>query len=427
MDTNNTNVPTLPPTVTGMTPASGPYGTEVEITGANFGMDGAAIFGQGSGDLDLWLDSWSDTRITARVPFPGNGAITVATRAGTATAGTFTAISSWTAGPGFDATTLVQARAMSTGVLGALYRTTVINDQDEREPSLAVFGGANAGAYPLTAVVDPMDATAVVPASLVEADDHTPEVIATAQSGEVYAYTVQNAALVSTDTGIAGTVVAAARDQNGVYAWILTAQGLVRARPGATWTVDRGPIAPPASQPLDGEVAADGTLWVVFSEPNLDPFDHEGYVSLQSLAPAATQLTAIERADPNSYDDVISQAQLVLAADGVHMVVTGLHDNGGTEQYFTPRLRTAAGTWSDAPTTDGLVQYAFVGTTLAGVVNDVSMQSTSLVPDLTTPTATQVLPVWPTSSEGVITDATGQLRPFLTSGEVAYSPTPPPS
>lgn len=342
----------------------------------------------------------------------------VETAAGVAEIGAFTTTEPWTPSDAFDVAQLVRARVLSTGETAALFHEVELSN----EAALAVFGGAGAGTYPLANLVDPTDMTSPLAARLVEADDHSPEVVATEQDGTVVVFGISGASLTTTATGLTGTVVAADRDATGIYAWIATAAGVSRARPGTPWTIDRGPFAPTYGV-LAGAVTSDGTLWVVESEP---AGAGAAFVSLQTLAPTATDFAALERAAPTSYTGQISAAVLLLGGDGVHALVSATADAGGTATTLTPRLRTADSTWSDAPALPGLVQYAFIGTTLAAIVNDVQAKSTSLVADVTMPATAQVIPVWPVLSEGVAIDTGGRAHPLVTNGTVAYALTPAP-
>ncbi|HEX4452124.1 MAG TPA: hypothetical protein VH143_14695 [Kofleriaceae bacterium] len=409
----------------------GPFGTSITIAGNDFGatqsfvdFDDTPSVLPGTGS-ELYIDQWSNTEVVGRVAFPSSGAMTMHTGGGMASVGTFTSDMPWLPGPGLGVSTLVTSRVLSTGTIAAIY-----SQLDNSEgAALAVFGGGSATAYELDNVIDPTAQDPDMNVRIVEADDHSPELIATQRDGTVVAITISGGALVTTPTGITGQVWAADRDATGVFAWI-DSGGMVRARPGAPWTTDRGPFQP-AFQPLDGAVAADGTLWISMNKPNLDPLDIEGYVALQSLGSDDTQLSAVELADPNSYDDVISQAHIVLADDGVHMVVVAFtRDNGtGQESYVPVAQRTAPGTWSavalpsDILATPTFAQYHYVGTTLGVAVADPSTMIATMIPDLTAPSEQQ-LPVWPATPDALV-DIAGRLQPIVNIGGGAYVPAQP--
>jgi hypothetical protein len=266
-----------------------------------------------------------------------------------------------------DVAMLADQIVLSSGNVAGLYRQHELTNV----ATLAVFGGAAAGSYPLTDVAEPTDSQLPLGARVIEADDGTPLVIASKSDDSVIAYTLVGGVATEAETGLSGAVVVAGRDATGAYAWIETAGGLVRVRPGTPWTTDRGPIDTMFT-PLDGAIASDGTLWITVAEPG---GGNASYVSLQSLAPNDTSLGGVERADPNGHSDPIALSKLTLAADGVHALVAASTEAGGTMTALTPRVRTAAATWTDAPAVTGLVEFTFTGTTLGrqqhGVEDDV--------------------------------------------------------
>jgi hypothetical protein len=252
-------------------------------------------------------------------------------------------------------------------------------------------------------------------AKLADGDDGNPVVIGTMANGVAAMY--EGSAASPSD--IVGSVIAASRDDSGLYAWIAVAAGIERARPNDAWVVDRGPFVA-AGSALDGAIGSDGTLWLAISEANTsNPFDYEAYSSLQSLPPAATALTDIERADPTSYDDFISRSHIVLGPDGIGMVVVAYREDNGThvETPLPVRQRSAASTWSDAPYASA---YAYAGGVLAGVVNGDHVE---LVPDMTMPNAMTQVPVDPLQAYGLVVDGSGVLRPLIGAG-TAFAPTP---
>ena len=394
-----------------MTPTTGEWGTNLTIDGQNFGISpddkGGVVSFAGVGADGFVIDTWHDNEIRGRVAFPATGQVSVQTIDGSTVAGTFATDITWTPSDPFNVTQFAAELVLSTGDAIALYD----HYDNIAQPTLAVFSGA--GALPIDGVAGTGDAR------LIEGDDHGAEVIATQTDGTVVDITVQNNTLATAVTGLTGDIVAVARDATGKYAWLDTATGLVRARPGSPmWTVDRGPFTESFS-PLDGAVAADGTLIIVVAEP--DTGDN-AFLSLQALGPSDTTLGALDRSNPTSAAGPIATAHLTLADDGIHALVSGTGPNGAA---IAPRLRTAASTWSDAPTMTGLAGYAFTGTTLAAVVNDAPDKTTSFVPDVTMPAGAQVIPVWPMQTEGFVFDAGGKPHPLLTTGALAYSVSPP--
>lgn len=81
------------PTIEGMDPARGPYGTKVTISGARFGTGAAGSYVTFNGGVVSPADatSWTDTRIEAHVPEGANaGPVKVVTPEGTSNEVTFT-------------------------------------------------------------------------------------------------------------------------------------------------------------------------------------------------------------------------------------------------------------------------------------------------------------------------------------------------
>jgi hypothetical protein len=407
------------PLVTNMTPAMGAWGTEITIQGANFGAVAAAgyqvAFDGAVGTNGFVIDTWHDTQIQGRIAFPATGSMVVRTPAGEADAGDFTTTMTYAPSPAVDVSALVDGIVLSTGEVAGFYHEYELANQ----AAIAVFGGSGQS-YLLGEVVDQNDKYGLIYGKIVEADDHTALVIATKQDHSVAAFGTSGGHLQTTATGLNGNVLAAGRDATGLYAWIDTDSGLVRARPGTTsWTTDAGPMQISAKA-IDGAIAADGTLWVVQSQPSAG---QTAYVALQTLAPGGSQLSAIAHADGTAYANEISRAHLTIAADGTHAVISGTADAGGTPVDFTSAL--AGGTWTAAPALPGVVQYTFFGSTLGAIVNDAQAKTTSLVPDATNAAGAQVIPVWPMMSANVVVDGAGKAHPLLTNGNVTYALTPP--
>ena len=406
------------PLVTNFAPAMGAWGTEVTIDGANFGAVATTgyqvVFDGTVGANGFVIETWHDTQIKGRIAFPGTGSMVVRTPAGEADAGDFTTTMTYVPSPAIDVSAMVDGIVLSTGEVAGFYHEYELTNQ----AALAVFG-ANGSSYLLNGVVDPNDKYGLVFGKVVESDDHTAMVIATRQDHMVTAFTTTGG-IQSTATGINGNVLAAGRDATGLYAWVDTDSGLVRARPGTpAWTTDAGPMQI-AAKAIDGAVAADGTLWLVESEPSSG---QTAYLSLQTLAPAASQLGSLTRADTMAYANEISRAHLTIAADGAHAVITATADAQGTPVDLARAL--AGGSWSAAPALTGLVQYAYMGGTLGAIVNDPQAKTTSIVADATNAASAQVVPVWPMQSANVVVDAAGKAHPLLTNGNVTYALAPP--
>jgi len=125
-------VPTKPPTIAGFTPATGPAGASVTITGLNFTTATAVKFGTAVAQFTYV----SDSQIVAIVPATAStGAISVTTSKGTTTSGTklFTVI---------KAPTIISFSPLS-GAVGTL---VTVNGTNLATVTEVKFNGVSAGA-----------------------------------------------------------------------------------------------------------------------------------------------------------------------------------------------------------------------------------------------------------------------------------------
>ena len=216
-----------------MTPATGLWGAQLTIDGANFGAvqgDNKVEFPSPIGANGFVIDTWSDVEITGRVAFPATGMVSVVTPGGDASV-MFTTTEPWVPSADLDVAQLAQEIVLSTGDVAALYNEYELTN----EPTLAVFTGSEIGVYPLADLVDSQDPTATAVAQVVEADDHSPEVIATKPDGTVAVFAIAAGSVTDTATGLTGNVIATGRDGTGLFAWIETETGIelgARARRG---------------------------------------------------------------------------------------------------------------------------------------------------------------------------------------------------
>ena len=408
-----------PPVVASVTPGTALWGAELTIDGTNFGAvqgESKVEFPSPVGANGFVGDTWSDTEITGRVAFPATGAVSVVTAGGDSSA-TFTTMQPWVPSTDLDVAALAQEIVLSTGDVVALYNEYELTN----EPTLAVFTGSASGAYPLADLVDPPDPTATAVAVVVEADDHTPEVLGTKPDGTVGAFTLSGGSVTDTATGLTGNVIVAGRDATGLFAWIETETGIELGREGTPWTAG-APMATTYT-PVAGTIAADGSLWIVVSEPG--PDGTTSFVSVEKLASGGSAFTAPVETDTMSYPGDITQATLQVASDSMQAIVTAIASGSGPATAVAPRVRSTSGVWSAAPVLTGFVQFAFFGTTLGALINDSSSaKTTSLVPDATMPAGAQIISVWPAQSEGFALDGSGNARPIVDDGNVAYALTP---
>lgn len=410
------------PVVTSVSPQMGMWGAQLTIDGGNFGGaqgNGKVEFPSPVGANGFVVNTWTDSEITGRLAFPADGAVSVVTDGGTASTD-FTTMKPWMPSQPIDVGELAQQIVLSTGDVAAVYAQYELTN----EPTLAVFSGSHAGAFPMASLVDTVDPTAPFVGAVFEADDHSPQVLATKPDGSVSVFAIANATVAETATGLMGDVIAVGRDATGLYAWIEAETGIEMARPGSPWTVAVNPITTTYS-PVAGAIAADGALWLVVSQPSMD--GTSSYVTVETLASGASAFGPLEKADPMAYPGDITQATIHVASDNVHAIVTAsaMPSIGGMAMPTAPVQRTATNTWGAAPAMTGLVQYAYFGATLGALVNDASAtKTTSIVPDATMPSGAQVIPVWPAQSAGFAVDAAGTAHPIVTMGNVAYALSP---
>jgi photosystem II stability/assembly factor-like uncharacterized protein len=108
----------MPPTILNITPASGPAGTQIEITGAAFGpREGPTNYVSFNDLKPLTYDYWSEERIVAKVPqaLTGKVAITVTTPVGTSNP-----VSFYVKQPDLRGVTAMGATAWAVGEHGAI-------------------------------------------------------------------------------------------------------------------------------------------------------------------------------------------------------------------------------------------------------------------------------------------------------------------
>ena len=344
-----------------MTPTTGPYGTAIAIAGTGFEAKTTAEFAGSP-----WTDSITagsgaadGSSLTTRYPFPATGAVTVQTDGGTAQAGMFAPVSSWTPGTGIDAYTPIRARAIG-GSVAVLGQTATL------APALAVYGGSAAGLYMLDDALT---------GDVVADDGGQPEVLATTAAGAFVAITLAGGQASEAQTGITGArFVAAARD---------------------------APASTRGSRPGDD-----------LPEP-CDELHATAYGSAGSGYPSD------EDADHPLAFDEIDSAQLALAASGTRVLLTANVVYKGQPTVET-RERGSDGTWTDSSC--GAELCAYTGDQLAelATTDDGGLQ---LVSDVDAGAPPQDLGMWPAQPEALVFDGSGAARPLVAVGDTIWAPT----
>ena len=406
-----------PPVVESMTPTTATYGSTVTIRGSGFGAKGTLAFAQPAATAAIdpsLVQSWSNSQIVARVPFPATaGPIHLTAVDGECDTTTFTPQTPWVPGDAVTMPAILETRPLANG--GA----AVLGLDAANRVTLAVFEGGTATTTVLDGIAPSTDDRTPILARLVLDTQGRPIVFATNLDGNI----VQYVDGVPTDSGLAGAVMAAGRDATGPYVWMKASDSFRRARPGAhPFAIDRGPIAD--DNALDAQVADDGTLVIARSVDANILFDNEAYLGVARLAPSAAAFVLGEDAESFPWDDYIAAAHLRISPDGARMFATY-----STQQYDEssdhprpPVVRDAAGNWTTAQgILDGHQPLAYLATTIAALTD--RADGPALVPDVASST-TEPLPLWPATAAALVLNGTA-LRPLVQLGDQLWYPTPP--
>lgn len=274
-----------PPTVSRFTPGSGPWGTSVTITGTDLGSatrEGSQL--SLGDDLllspgDTEIQSWTETQIAFRVPFPHEGAVTVETAEGSVEAGTFTPHYEVAGAYDVSASTDVLASvSLASGGIALALSTSPL--------SILSFDGSA-----LSTVELPDAKLRLETLRLYATDEETlaafalssgspPEVIALEADANGWSATTTGV-LLSEDYLVAG-------GPNGAAIWFLDSDGWTRARPvSGTWQIDKGPIADPYATSMlnTAGTTSDGALWVARARDTGSLLNDKGAPFMSHLGP----------------------------------------------------------------------------------------------------------------------------------------------
>lgn len=308
--------PPKPPVITGMKPLTGPYGTEVRITGTDLGSaarSGVNLLIGADGELELDAErpeivSWSETEIRFRFPFPYEGRVLLRTPQGEQVAGEFEP--TWVAGPTIDSSagvTSVASISEADGSIAAVLDTappslvtfdgsdwleTAISGKNLRRDSIRLYlDGARLAAYALSTTT-------------------SPELIALDPQDD-FAQT-PSGVKVTTDYHAAGA-------PEGAALWWRTGNNWFRARPSAgVWATDKGPIGDPNTGGANhvAAAAADGSLFVGWSEDVGTTFDDLGAAYHRRLLPDSMAWQAKQKTG-SDMEDAISSFTMLERGSGV--------------------------------------------------------------------------------------------------------------
>ncbi len=275
-----------PPVVDRFTPGTGPWGTPITISGSDLGSASRSdsLLRVGSELMlspgDAGIESWTESEIILRIPFPHEGEVTIATAEGSVVAGTFTPTHEVAAEQAIagnvDVLSSVSLNAGSISLAlstdpqtvvtfdGEAWRTEALPEADLRTETLNLYAG-DAGELRAVAL------SSASPPEIVELAPGASEPVST---GVVVTESVW---------------VAGGPDSAAVWYW--ATGGFYRARPvSGVWQVDKGPIANPASsEELDTAAAtSDGSLWLAWARKT-GPFGNDkGAPFARRLAPDVT-------------------------------------------------------------------------------------------------------------------------------------------
>ncbi len=314
------------PTIDSMEPRSGPYGTLVTIQGQGLGnaaMAGFSLALGSQGDVVLTpkdseiVASWTDTEIVFRFPFPAQGVVSLEAPKGAVVVGSFAP--SWHIARAIDkapAASVLATVSPAPDHLMMLFDTMPLTLLDVGPD--AVVEHAVAGPP-----VDPTSLRLYLNAGgLVEAvgvsTDADPALVHFKNQGDDLTGAATTIKLQATEYRVAG-------GSEGAVVWMKRAAGWQRARPsGATWKVDKGPIADPDPNAPDraSGASSDGSLYLAHSEDASFLTDDMEAPYMARLAPAATQFAAATQAG-YAVDDVVTSLTLTSSGDGLVVRVCG--------------------------------------------------------------------------------------------------------
>jgi hypothetical protein len=337
-----------------MTPNAGPYGTELLIEGEGFG-DVALLLDLTATDGTVHqfeASEWADNLIRARVRFPAEtGEVSfckftnAVSRApgcsegqSRTAVGTFSVVSEWQAG---------HAQEFWGGVLtasilddGSVAAVSAGRSENDQPPHLVHFGESDFTPQAVEGL--PSKPHRLV---LLESADGRPEIVTTSSGDQVAHHRWQGDVFETVEVGMPGRVLAGGRDDSGRFAWVAHEGSVSRLRIDDDWTVDRSV----AGNVRTAALTADGTLVAVRVLEVGDILDYRYRVDVVSLAPNADSFEDLGEASVGSHDD-ISWVDIGVSQGGeVVLVAFCAEDEGSTENCDHRRVRSAAGTWSDAP------------------------------------------------------------------------------
>ena len=398
------NPPISIPVVSGMTPSSGPYGTELIIEGEGFGEVPQLLELTAADDTVRQFESheWTESRIRARIKFPATGSgevsfckFTDATVRGLdclpgqsrIAAGTFTVVSDWQPGHAQEFWgDVLAARALSDGSVAAI---STGQRELEKGPNLVHFGAEDFSPQPIGGLGARPERVV-----LLEDVDGRPEVVFSSSATEILHYRWEADVLEAVPVG-PGVVVAGGSDESGRFVWVSHDFTLSRLRVDDDWAADRTVAGVARTDAL----TADGTLVAATISNDGDLLDRHYRLNVQVLAPDADTFEPWGEASLRSYDG-FPWVDIQVSRDGeVVLVSFCVEDDGSDVNCNHRRVRSASGEWSDPPALPPEAQLTVGQSSLAIAFKDA--RGVVVQRDIGQPDEV-VVPVWPASSVALL-------------------------
>jgi len=337
------------PTIDSLEPSSGPYGTLVTIRGAGLGNPSLAGFTLAlgaRGEVELTprdkqaVVSWSDEEIVFRFPFPAEGTVALESPKGGAVAGEFAP--TWHIAREIElapAATVLASISPEPGRIEMLFDTMPL--------TLLDVGPDGVVEHAVTAPdVDPSSLRLYLSAGVVQAigvsSDADPVLVPLQNQADDLVAEPTTIKLDASEFGVAG-------GSEGAAVWMRRSDGWHRARPsGATWKLDKGPIAEPNANAPDraSGVTSDGSLYVAHSVDTGNFLDDMEAAYMARLTPTGTKFGA-DAAAGASVDDYVSALTLTSHGDGLVVRTCGSDVDpfalSGTEHYCYDALHAPTG------------------------------------------------------------------------------------
>jgi hypothetical protein len=337
------------PSIDSMEPSSGAYGTTVTIRGAGLGNPGLSGFvlalGK-QGEVELTprdkqsVVSWTDEEIVFRFPFPAEGTVAIESPKGAAVAGEFQP--TWHIAQEIElapAATVLASISPEPGRIEMLFDTMPLTLLDVGPDGVVEHAVTAPG-------VDPTSLRLYLSAGVVQG-------IGVSSDADPVLVPLQNQTddLVAKPTTIklSATEFAVAGGSAGAAVWMRQADGWHRARPsGATWKLDKGPIAEPNANAPDraSGVTSDGSLYVAHSVDTGNFLDDMEAAYMARLTPTGTKFGA-DAAAGASVDDYVTELTLTSEGDGLVVRTCGSDVDpfalSGTDHYCYDAVHAPSG------------------------------------------------------------------------------------